>query len=58
MGAGGGASAWLELDTMLYYRDQNQIQTLSVLGGCLVVGYDTMTEEYKVSVLLGGRMQL
>ena len=47
VGAGEG-SEWLELGTLEYFRDQNQIQTLAVLGGCLVVAFNAVTKEYQV----------
>ena len=38
----------MELGTLEYFRDQNQIQTLAVLGGCLVVAFNAITKEYQV----------
>ena len=45
----GDGSEWLETETLNYYHDQNQCQTLAVLGGMVLIMYDTHADEFWVS---------
>lgn len=42
----GDGSEWLETETLNYYHDQNQCQTLAVLGGMVLIMYDTHADEF------------